>query len=65
MAIPAAGAVYVGDDLRDMQAGLAAGMKVVAARYGYLGEGTDPTQWQAHAVIDKPIELLSYLDSKA
>jgi phosphoglycolate phosphatase len=65
MAIPATGAVYVGDDLRDMQAGLAAGMQVVAARYGYLGAGTDPAQWQAHAVIDEPTELLSYLDSKA
>ena len=31
--------VYVGDDLRDVQAGRAAGMLTVAAAWGYLGAG--------------------------
>ncbi len=52
--------VYVGDDRRDMQAGRAAGMKVVAARFGYLN-GTDPETWGADAIIDQPQDLLLHL----
>ena len=52
--------VYVGDDLRDMQAGRAAGMTVVAARFGYLN-GSDPATWNADAMIDAPLDLLRYL----
>ena len=52
--------VYVGDDLRDMQAGRAAGMTVVAARFGYLN-GSDPATWGADAIIDEPLDLLGYL----
>ena len=35
----AGAALYVGDDLRDIQAGRAAGMRTVAVSYGYLGDG--------------------------
>lgn len=51
--------LYVGDDLRDIQAGLAAGMTTVAVRYGYLGTTTSPEQWGAHHLIDLPGEILS------
>ena len=57
--------VYVGDDERDMQAGIAAGMHVIVAKYGYLGAGTTPETWQAHSMIEHPLELLIYLDSAA
>jgi N-acetyl-D-muramate 6-phosphate phosphatase len=53
--------LYVGDDERDIQAGRAAGMAVVAARYGYLGNGRPPEQWGADAFIDDPMELLPML----
>lgn len=53
--------LYVGDDERDIVAGLAAGMRTVAATYGYLGEKADPTQWGAHAIINFPLELLQLL----
>jgi N-acetyl-D-muramate 6-phosphate phosphatase len=53
--------VYVGDDLRDAQAARAAGMRFVAARYGYLGIGGDPSQWEADEIIDSPAELIGYL----
>jgi len=33
--------LYVGDDERDIVAGLAAGMGAVAATYGYLGANAD------------------------
>ena len=52
--------LYIGDDQRDMQAGRAAGMKVVVAGFGYLN-GSDPASWHADAIIDAPLELLPYL----
>ena len=53
--------VYVGDDLRDMQAARAAGMPAIAAAYGYLGQSPDLEAWAADAVIDRPIDLLPLL----
>ncbi len=53
--------IYVGDDERDIVAGLAAGMGTVAAMYGYLGAATDPQAWGAHAAIKYPSELLQLL----
>lgn len=61
LGVPPAQCVYVGDDERDIVAGLAAGMGTVAATYGYLGKSTDITQWRAHARIDSPAELLQLL----
>lgn len=55
--------VYVGDDERDIVAGLAAGMGTVAATYGYLGQQTDVSRWNAHLHIDAPPTLLKYLRS--
>lgn len=52
--------LYVGDDLRDMQAGKAAGMGTVAATYGYLGS-TDVKEWGADVEIDTPMALLKLL----
>ena len=53
--------IYVGDDERDMQAGRAAGMRTVAARYGYLGAGACADDWVCDAAIDHPLELLKWL----
>ncbi|MFO7188459.1 MAG: phosphoglycolate phosphatase [Pseudomonadota bacterium] len=53
--------LYVGDDLRDVQAARAAGMPVLAAGYGYLGLDADPAAWEADAVIVHPAEVLNYL----
>jgi N-acetyl-D-muramate 6-phosphate phosphatase len=52
---------YVGDDLRDVQAGRAAGMKTVAVAWGYLGEGEPINEWHADHVIQHPNELLKLL----
>ncbi len=54
--------VYIGDDLRDVQAGRAAGMATVAAAWGYLGRGEAVTQWQADHVAQTPEELLNWLE---
>jgi N-acetyl-D-muramate 6-phosphate phosphatase len=55
--------IYVGDDERDVAAGLAAGMGTVAATYGYLGSNADTQLWGAHAHIHSPLELLPLLKS--
>jgi 2-phosphoglycolate phosphatase len=52
--------IYVGDDVRDMQAGRAAGMGTVAAIYGYLG-ATDIKEWGADTHIETPTALLPLL----
>lgn len=54
--------VYIGDDIRDIHAGKAAGMRTVAAAYGYLGTSPPITTWEADAVIERPLDLLSFLD---
>jgi phosphoglycolate phosphatase len=51
---------YVGDDLRDVQAGKAAGMATIAAGWGYCGD-EGPTGWNADAVAASPAELLQLI----
>lgn len=58
--LSAADVVYVGDDLRDIQAAQAVNMRSVAALYGYLGEHA-PDLWGADEVIYAPLELLNFL----
>ncbi|MFX5718576.1 HAD hydrolase-like protein, partial [Acinetobacter baumannii] len=53
--------VYVGDDVRDIEAGRAAGMPTVAASYGYCGNGPPPTEWRADALIAHAAELIPLL----
>ncbi len=53
---------YVGDDLRDIQAGKAAGMPTVAAGWGYCGN-TEPHSWDADAIADTPGSLIALLDA--
>ena len=51
---------YVGDDLRDVQAGRAAGMVTIAAAWGYCGSD-GPAGWNAHAIADNPLALLDLI----
>jgi len=50
-------AIYVGDHLRDIEAGQRAGMYTIAAAYGYIEPGDDPRRWGAHAHADDSTEL--------
>lgn len=56
--------VYVGDDVRDIQAGKAAGMPTVAVRWGYLGQGEPIEAWGADVIFDRPSELLHWLSER-
>jgi phosphoglycolate phosphatase len=53
--------VYVGDDLRDIEAGQAAAMRTIAAAYGFCGGDTPPGQWGADYLIEQPLELIDVL----
>lgn len=48
---------YVGDDLRDIEAGRAAGMVTVACAWGYCG-AIEPASWGADFLLDTPADLL-------
>lgn len=54
--------IYIGDDLRDMQAARSAGMGALAAGWGYLGPAADPRGWPADAVLPDPAALLQFLE---
>ena len=53
--------VYVGDDIRDIIAGKAAGMKTIAAAYGYCGCEEPPEAWGADYLVRHPKELLQII----
>ena len=53
--------IYVGDDVRDVIAGKAAGMLTVAAAYGYCGCKEPPEAWGADYIIKRPLDLLQII----
>lgn len=59
--VPPSECVYIGDDPRDVQAGRAAGVRTVAAAYGYLGGAHDVAGWGADLVIHGPLDLLPWI----
>ena len=53
---------YAGDDLRDVQAARAEGMRSIAAEYGYhVVDNGSPQSWGAGAVIAHPLDLIPQL----
>lgn len=52
---------YVGDALRDIEAGNAAGMFTIAAGYGYVTDDDDPIRWNADVIVSDPQELTMML----
>lgn len=55
--------IYVGDHIRDIEAGNRAGMTTIAATYGYLNDGEDPQDWCADHYISSATELKPLLQS--
>jgi len=62
--VPPARCVYIGDDLRDVQAGVAAGMPTLVARWGYMGTGEPHDKWNATGGADRPLDVLDWLPAK-
>lgn len=57
LGVPPQDCWYVGDDIRDIQAGHAAGMHTIAAAWGYCGD-IAPRTWDADLIIETPLQLL-------
>lgn len=55
---------YIGDDLRDIDAGKAAGMPTIAAAWGYCGN-SEPLTWNADAIAAHPLDLVKMLNTNA
>jgi phosphoglycolate phosphatase len=54
--------LFVGDDLRDIESGRAAGSRTAAVRYGYIHPEANPSNWGADVVVDHPLEHRKVLD---
>jgi phosphoglycolate phosphatase len=59
--VPSEKTVYVGDSVRDIDAGRAAGMFTIAATYGYIAAEDDPQSWEADLLVADTEELAHYL----
>jgi N-acetyl-D-muramate 6-phosphate phosphatase len=54
--------VYIGDAERDIKAAKNAGMRSIAALYGYLHNDSAPECWQADYYIDHPKDILFWVE---
>lgn len=55
--------LYLGDDLRDMEAAQAAEMTGIIAAYGYIDPAADLTTWPAAGSVPTPFALLRYIQA--
>jgi len=65
LGVNAADCVYVGDDLRDVEAARAAGMGSIVARWGYVPPDEDPATWGADGEVADPDALLAWLRAQS
>jgi phosphoglycolate phosphatase len=61
MDIAPANCIYLGDDLRDMEAAQAAGMRCIIAGYGYIDVQADLDSWRADGNVNSPLALLNHI----
>jgi len=61
ISVNAQNCLYIGDAQRDIEAGKAAGMKTILARYGYIEETAHPEQWGANLIIKESTEFVENL----
>jgi len=61
MALEPEHVVYVGDDLRDVQAARAAGMAMIVATWGYLGVGEPVESWGGDVLAQEPADVGRWL----
>ena len=53
--------IFVGDSVRDVEAGNSAGVDTLAVTYGYIPPGDDPQSWGADFIVDTVPEVASIL----
>lgn len=61
LGVAPADCIYIGDHLRDIQAGRNAGMTTVAVRFGYIPDDEDVDAWEADHTIETVFELTRLL----
>ena len=57
-------AIFIGDHVRDIKAGNAAGCHTVAAAYGYLAQGESAADWQADDTGDSSEALAVLIEER-
>jgi 2-phosphoglycolate phosphatase len=53
--------LYVGDAETDIRAARAAGVASLVVRYGYIGAEENPETWGANALVDEPLDILTWI----
>ena len=61
LGLPMSETVYLGDDLRDVQAGQSAAIRCAVAGWGYIATGASPTTWGAETILGKPLDVLEWI----
>ena len=61
MHINPARCIYIGDHARDINAGKNAGMRTIAAHWGYVDNTEDISKWGATWIVKKSQLLRSFL----
>ncbi|MBF7729503.1 N-acetylmuramic acid 6-phosphate phosphatase MupP [Pseudomonas sp. N040] len=54
--------LFVGDDLRDIQSGRAAGTRTAAVSWGYIHPDDNPAHWGADVLVEHPLQLRQVLE---
>jgi phosphoglycolate phosphatase len=49
--------VYIGDDMRDIEAAKAANMFSIAASYGFIKNKNTIKEWGSDLIINSPLDL--------
>ncbi|MCJ8339618.1 MAG: HAD-IA family hydrolase [Pseudomonadales bacterium] len=52
---------YVGDHIRDIQAGNSAGMKTIGCNYGYLNKNEQSSSWGADFTVEHPRQIIDII----
>ncbi|WP_281557239.1 HAD-IA family hydrolase [Thalassomonas sp. RHCl1] len=61
LALPPEQCVYVGDALRDIQAGNDAKMATIVAQWGYIADTGVCRSWQADLLAEDPAQILAFI----
>ncbi len=57
--------MYVGDHLRDVQAGQAAGLSCCVVEYGYIHQNDNPLDWRANHYVRHADDILTVFEKEA
>jgi 2-phosphoglycolate phosphatase len=63
MGVDAKNCLYLGDDLRDMEAAQASGMTGIIAAYGYIDPDANFGTWPAAGSVSNSLALLRYIET--